>query len=240
LNTYNPDEKETVIQKNALKSSITKLKLPERIKCVITTLPIENAVDEAISHVNPNYPTIWILDPYQPEHLPWEIVEKICKLEGSYKIGDKLVTRRPELFICLMTGRLQRLTGMDMQERDSVGKALGLKEAEWKSKIEIFLDSGYNTREALILIYAEKISNFYKKQPIILEVPSTDGNIIYTVFLCTDHNAGHYVMKLHKLPVYQKWREIEWKGSAETISKKRKERRKAEKSGHKQIFFDEM
>jgi hypothetical protein len=89
-------------------------------------------------------------------------------------------------------------------------------------------------------MYAEKIAAFYKKPPIILEVPSTDGNIVYTVFLCTDHDAGHYVMKLHKLPKYHEWRRIEWKKSAETISAKNKERRKDEKLGLKPRFLDEF
>ncbi|MCG2736662.1 MAG: hypothetical protein L6282_09750 [Candidatus Methanoperedenaceae archaeon] len=136
-----------------------------------------------------------------------------------------------------MTGRLQRLTGMD-KEKEKVGTALGMEENIWKAKLENYRDSDDNTRRALISMYAEKIANFYKKPPIILEVPSTDGNIVYTVFLCTDHDAGHYVMKLHKLPKYQEWRKIEWEKSAETISEKNKIQRKAEKSGHKQLFFE--
>jgi len=87
----------------------------------------------AISHVNPNYPSLWILDPYQPEHLPWDIVERICKLEGSYQAGNRKITRRPELFICLMTGRLQKLTRKD-NEIEKVGIALGLEENIWKAK----------------------------------------------------------------------------------------------------------
>ncbi len=148
------------------------------------------------------------------------------------------IVRKPELFINLMTSTLQRYTGMDNLEDDFVGIALGMKTDEWKSKLEEFLGSGYNTREALIFMYAQQISNFYVKPPIILEVPSTTGNIVYTVFLCTDHDAGHYVMKLHKLPIYQKWRKIEWEGSAETISKKKKINREAKELGHHQTFFD--
>ena len=239
LNTYNLDDDELVVQKKALEDSITNLQLPEKVKYSIMTLPIEKAVEAAILQINPNYPSLWILDPYQPEHLPWDIVERICKLEGTYRIGNKIITRRPELFICLMTGRLQKLTGID-KEKEKVGTALGLEENIWKDKLENYRDSDDNTRRALISMYAEKISSFYKKAPIILEVPSIYGNIVYTVFLCTDHNAGHYVMKLHKLPEYQNWRHIEWEGSAETISKKKKVSRKAEKSGQKQIFFDEM
>lgn len=105
---------------------------------------------------------------------------------------------------------------------------------------EKYIGMGKNRREALILLYAEKISNFYRKPPIILEVPSNDGAIVYTIFLCTDNNAGYYVMKLLKLPEYKKWLKIEWEKSAETISAKSKERRKDEKVGLKPRFFDEF
>lgn len=237
LNTYHPDEKELQAQKKSLENGLSNIHLPERVRTVIEFLPIKKAVESAISHVNPNYPSLWILDPYQPEHLPWDIVERICKLEGSYQAGNRKITRRPELFICLMTGRLQRLTGMD-KEKEKVGTALGLEENVWKAKLENYRESDYNTRQALISMYAEKIANFYKKPPIILEVPSADGNIVYTVFLCTESDAGHYVMKIHKLPKYQEWRKIEWEKSAETISQKNKVQRKAEKSGHKQLFFE--
>ncbi len=240
LNTYHPENEETIAQKNALENSLSTLDLPERVRRVIETLPIGKAVESAISYVNPNYPSLWILDPYQPEHLPWNIIEKICALKGSYKIKDKLITRRPELFICLMTGRLQRLAGMNELEDDVVGKALGLEKKDWEIKLNELLKNGKNHREALVIIFAEKLSEFYGKAPIILEVPSTDGNIVYTVLLCTDHNAGHYEMKIHKFQEYLKWREKEWKWDAQTISKKNKEKRKAEKSGQKQMFFDEM
>ena len=238
LNTFSPSEENIVLQKNSLEKSISDLDLPERIKTEIKTLPIEEAVESAIPYVDPNFPNLWILDPYQPEHLPWKIVERICKLEGSYNVRGRQVTRRPELFICLMTGRLQRLTGMDSKE-DTVGSALGMNTEEWKLKLDGYLKNDYNVRQALIFMYAEKISQYYEKPPIILEVPSTDGAIVYTVFLCTDHDAGHYVMKIHRLPEYQKWRAIEWKGEAETISKRKKLTRDAAKCGQEQTFLSD-
>ncbi len=236
LNTFSLLEENTVLQKNSLEKNISDLDLPERIETEIETLPIEKAVESAIPYVDPKFPNLWILDPYQPEHLPWKIVERICKLEGSYNVRGMQVTRRPELFICLMTGRLQRF-GRESKE-DIVGSALGMDTDEWNSKLDRYLGNGYNVREALIFMYAEKISQYYEKPPIILEVPANDGAIVYTVFLCTDHDAGHYVMKIHKLPEYQKWREINWKREAKTISKRKKLIRGAEKSGQKQTFLE--
>lgn len=237
LNTFNPSKEETVLQKNSLEKNISDLDLPKRIKTEIKTLPIDEAVESAIQYVDPNFPNLWILDPYQPEHLPWEIVEKICKLEGPYTAGGRHITRRPELFICLMTSRLQRLTGMESME-GIVGNALGMNTEEWKSKLDGYLENDYNVREALIFMYAEKISQYYEKPPIILEVPANDGAIVYTVFLCTDHDAGHYVMKIDKLPEYQKWWRIKWKGDAETISKRKRLTRDAEEHGQKQTFLE--
>lgn len=240
LNTYGQDQEETTAQKIALETSIINLQLPKRINYLIKTLPIDFAVDEAIKNVKPNFPNLWILDPYKPQDLPWSIVEKICKLEGSYKKGKNNVIRRPELFINLMTSTLQRETGIDYLKDDWVGISLGMKKEEWESKMKKYIGMGKNRREALILLYAEKISNFYRKPPIILEVPSNDGAIVYTIFLCTDNNAGYYVMKLLKLPEYKKWHKIEWEKSAETISAKSKERRKDEKLGLKPRFLDEF
>jgi three-Cys-motif partner protein len=235
LNTFSPSEEETVLQKNSLEKNISDLDLPERIKTEIKTLPIEEAVESAISYVDPKFPNLWILDPYQPEHLPWKIVERICKLEGSYNVRGMQVTRRPELFICLMTGRLQRF-GRESKE-DIVGSALGMNTDEWNSKLDRYLGNGYNVREALIFMYAEKIAQYYEKPPIILEVPANDGAIVYTVFLCTDHDAGHYVMKIHRLPEYQEWREINWKREAKTISKRKKLISDAAKCGQEQTFL---
>jgi three-Cys-motif partner protein len=240
LNTFGKDQDETIAQKKALDKSLIKLQLPKRINYLIETLPIDKAVDIAINNVKPNFPNLWILDPYKPQDLPWNIVEKICKLEGSYKKGKYSLIRRPELFINLMTSTLQKDTGNENLKEDWVGLSLGMKKEEWKSKLECYLERGKNTREALIFMYAEKLSNFYRKPPIILEVPSTYGNIVYTVFLCTDHDAGHYVMKLHKLQKYLEWHKIEWEKSAETISEKSKERRKDEKLGLKPRFLDEF
>jgi hypothetical protein len=162
LNTYHPDENELRAQKKSLENGLSNIHLPERVRTVIESLPIEKAVEFVISHVNPNYPSLWIL-------------------EGSYQAGNRKITRRPELFICLMTGRLQRLTGID-KEKEKVGTALGMEENIWKAKLENYRDSDDNTRRALISIYAEKI--------------------------------------------------------AETISAKNKMQRKAEKSGHKQLFLE--
>lgn len=237
LNTYHPSDKKMQDQIFALRENLDNIKLPSRINTKIQTLPIGEAIGKAIPLLNPDYPSFWILDPYRPDELPWDLVEKVCRLEGHYKNGK---VRRPELFINLMTGTLQRYTGLSKMKVDRVGITLGMNEDEWRDKLSELLEQGYNTREALIQIYADKLMKFYTKPPIILDVPSVHGNIVYTVFLCTDSDAGHYVMKLHKLPEYQKWQKIEWENIAEQISKKNQNTRKATKSGQIQLVIDDF
>ena len=236
MNTYNPVEGELHTQKTILNKNISDCQLPARIETKITTLQINETVEKAISSLDPKYPSLWILDPYKAQDLPWSVVEKICKLKGDY--GGK--GRRPELFINLMTHALQRSSGKDDLKEDIIGITLGMEKDEWKLKLEQLLAMNKNTREAFIIMYAEKLFEFYEKEPIILEVPSTTGGIVYTIFLCTDHPAGHYVMKLHKLKKYHEWHEFEWKGIAESISEKKKVQRKAEKNGHTATFLGDF
>jgi len=235
LNTYNPDEKKLQIQREALEENIANMNLPRRVEVLIESKPLEGVIDVATSHLNPDYPSLWILDPYKPEALPWNVVEKICILKGQHKNGK---IRRPELFINLMTGILQRYTGITNLKEDYVGLALGMSTSEWQCKLKHHTDSGKNTREALILMYAEKLMEHYEKEPIILDVKAVEGNVVYTVFLCTDNDAGHYVMKLHRIPEYQEWVKFEWESTAKRISNQKKQTRKAAKNGQKQAFLD--
>lgn len=240
LNTYNPNENEQTQQKETLEKNITDLNLPRRIEKFMTTLPIDEAVDSAISHVNPNYPNLWILDPYQPEHLPWDTVEKICKLQRFYTKNGKQVSRRPELFICLMTSRLQRLAGgLYAADDNIVGKALGMEKEEWESKLDHYKKYGITITDALIFMYAEKLTQYYEKKPQMIKVFSNDGAIVYTVFLCTDNNAGHYMMKVNQLPKYLQWQEVEWKKEAKAITRTKKVIRDAEKHGQEQAFLNQ-
>ena len=99
-----------------------------------------------------------------------------------------------------------------------VSQALGMDEAEWRPKYNILMMEYHNTRKALIDLYAEKLSELYEKPPIIIEINTTEeAAIVYCLFLCTDSNAGHYLMKLKGLKDYTTW-EYQWKQDAERIS----------------------
>ena len=214
LNTYNEDENILVMQHDHLVESLKKYNIVSKI----TTLPIEEAVDEALKVANLNYPTIWLLDPHGPKQLPWSVVEKICSAKKTYndKFGNQK-SRRPEVLISLMTSSLQR----EIHNTDLICNSLGISESKWEY-LEKQSINGNNTREVLVNAYIDCMSQFYEKQPIVFKVKGTSGNIVYTLLLFTDSPAGNYVTKLQKVPEMEKWLEIEWKNDAKAIEAKKK------------------
>ncbi|MDK2833274.1 MAG: hypothetical protein PWP63_361 [Methanolobus sp.] len=212
LNTYNANIEELKLQEQNLFTILASF----NIKSKIVTLPIEEAVDVALNEANLQYPTLWLLDPYGPKQLPWSVVEKICSSKRQYK--DKygnLHTRRPEIMINLMTSSLQR----EIHNQNVVCGSLGISEEQWKT-LEQKSCSG-NTTSVIVDAYAERLSQFYEKPPIRFLVKGKHGNIVYSILLFTDSDAGHYVTKVHKMPEFDKWLKVEWSKSAEEIVAKK-------------------
>lgn len=213
LNTYHPKPAICDNQKKNLERLMNRY---PRIKPIITTLRIDAAIDAARSHLSPTYPSFWILDPYSTSDLPWEFVEKIGRFRGQWttKTGQ-IRTRKPEMVITLMTYGLQM--NIDINPH-IVSHALGMDESEWRPKYNTLMEEYGNTRIALIDLYAEQLSKLYEKPPIIVEINTTEETaVVYCLFLCTDSNAGHYLMKLKGLKDYTTW-EYRWKADAERIS----------------------
>lgn len=99
----------------------------------------------------------------------------------------------------------------------TVSTMLGMNESEWRPKFEVLMNKYDNTRKALVEMYAERLSELYEKPPIIVEINTTNETaIVYVLFLCTDSNAGHYLMKLKGLKDYNTWIH-QWKTDAEKI-----------------------
>jgi three-Cys-motif partner protein len=213
LNTFHPDPVIIKQQKDNLERILSQFK---KIRCFIITCTIEEAIIEALKVVRPKYPNLWILDPHAASDLPWSIIEKIGNLKTPYKHKGRERTRKPELIITLMTSDLQRNVNSNPHV---ISTALGKEEAEWRPKFEDLIGKGFNTREAIIELYAEQLANLYEKPPIIAEIDTTEeAAIVYCMMLLTDHDAGYYVFKLKGLPGFEKWRITEWRKSAERIS----------------------
>lgn len=234
LNSYNPDPEKQKIQLETLKENISPFRRL-RDKVVYASLPIEDAVQWALPKVDPHYPSIWILDPYTPEQLPWHVIETIGNHRATYPKGGGLVERKPELIINLMTSSLQRNIEINPQV---VSDAVGLEESEWLPEYQEKIKGRgeMNARQYVLKLFAERLSQYYEKPPIVAEIKSTaQTNIVYCMLLCTDHNAGHYMMKLQGLPELEDWIIYQWGEDAKKITTKKK----LEKIGQKDLsdFF---
>jgi hypothetical protein len=100
------------------------------------------------------------------------------------------------------------------------------------------MGNGLNTRHALTKIYSDRLKSFYKKEPIVIEVPSTHGNIVYVVIFCTQHNAAYYMMKQYGIKKYDEWKLLEWARPAREEAQTKKVVRAAEKAGQVQRQLD--
>jgi len=215
LNTYHENPEKRSQQKKSLNQALQRF--PKIFNdTIIRDLPISESIDEAIKYLDPNWPSIWILDPCAASHLPWEIVEKIANQQA---IIPNFGIRKPEMIINLMTSGLQR--NVDRSEK-MVKTALGFNKDEWEEKFDQKLDVGLNYREAIIDIYGEKLKTLYDRPPIITEVyDTTQKAIVYCLFLCTDSKAGHYMFKVNKLQEFKNWVMYEWGNTADMIAKRK-------------------
>ncbi len=84
-------------------------------------------IDNILMKVNPNYPSLFFLDPQNHSQLPWITIEKIANHVGS-KLKDSQ-NRRPEMIINLMTTGMQRNLE---KSPENISLALGMAEADWK------------------------------------------------------------------------------------------------------------
>ncbi|WP_082122655.1 three-Cys-motif partner protein TcmP [Methanoculleus sediminis] len=225
LNTYHPDEEMFAAQKANLTRKISEIRKSKPGYTEIVSKEIDQAVEDAIAFAESKnllqYPTIWVLDPCAASTLPWSVVERIGKLRRTYyspKSGERV--RKPELIINLMTSDLQRNIKTNPHV---ISIALGLDEGVWRPEIDDLMQTkGYNTREALIELYARRLSELYDKAPIISEINTTNESaIVYCLFLCTDNNAGHYMGKLQGLKDYNT-RLYDWRHEARRVVAEKK------------------
>lgn len=224
LNSYHNAPEENTNQVNALKDSLTEYftKYPDLIgKTTITSLPIEESIDEAQKKFNRDFPSIWILDPYDPKQLPWHIIEYIGNQRGKINKNDNSLQRRPELIINFMSWYLQRFS--ETQPK-TTSIALGIPESEWKPRFKEYLDQGMNVREAFLKLYFNRLKELYGRDPVFYLVRDTSNRaIIYAMLLCSISDAGHFLMKKHGLPKLQKYEIEVWKTNASKILLKKED-----------------
>lgn len=219
LNSYSPDLKKCEENVKTLTESLEALEGYSGLKSKIRLIsePIEKAVEIAKAEVNRDFPSIWLLDPYEPKQLPWEVVEQIGSIEGRYQINGK--PRRPELIINFMTSYLQRFA--DIQP-EALTVALGIEQSIWEPRLREYSEIYGNRREALLRMLYERLGELYEKTPIAYLVrDTTERAIVYCLILCTDHDAGHFTMRIHELPKLERWVVEEWRPTARALVKRK-------------------
>ena len=89
LNSYHPDPEKQEAQLATLKESVGSFR-KLRGKVEYASLPIEDAIQWVLPKIDPHYPSIWILDPYTPDQLPWHVIETIGNHRGTFHKGRRL------------------------------------------------------------------------------------------------------------------------------------------------------
>lgn len=214
LNTYADDPDDCEKQKENLTRLLSEMGF--RNTHYLKTEPIEKAVESAITCIRDlRYPTLWILDPHAVSELPWTVVERIAKLKAQYFHNNRWRIRKPELIITLMTEDFQRWY---KTSPELISIALGTDEEYWGPAVDELIGTGYNAREAFVLLYMEGLYGLYDKEPIYLEVNITDETaIVYLMILMTESDAGWYVSKLKMIPEFKDWIVKEWRPGARKI-----------------------
>lgn len=224
INSYNPDSTDRgAAQLEAARRAVSsEVGTTVRFGTEFLSKPVDLAVVDSAKLVDLDYPTIWMLDPYVPESLPWKVVEYIAGQKREYLTRRGPSVRRPELIITLITEGLQR--NVDLSP-GTVSLALGLETAVWRLRLEELREQGANVRQALIYIYSERLHEIYGKWPTVVEVDASPGNIVYAIVLCSSHDAGTFVPKILVKPEFQAWRLSTWKPTARLITRNRSFRR---------------
>lgn len=228
LNTYHPDDTEADAQHEALMRALEKEELNvdgRRIK--IARSPIRDAVQDAADWVDSRFPNVWILDPYKPDDLPWEVVERVARNEATYEQNGEVRQRKPEIFINLMTSAIQR--NIDTNP-EVFSVALGQPESEWRPRLNELKDDGMNIREAIIDLYCARLEDLYGRRPTAIEVTAAEGQIIYAVIFCSSHDAGHFQMITTSVPKFNEWKATKWQPTADAVKRSRRTRRAREKA----------
>lgn len=234
LNSYTPESEDAQREQLRLLRAAVLRENPQ-LDVAYIAKPAVEAVADALQLVNPRYPSVWILDPFHLEHLPWSVVDAVIRHTGAYETkGGESEVRRPEVFISLMTHDLQRnLLKEEGGTRRSFSIALGMAEEEWMPRYKALLESGWNQRDAAIALYAQKLEAVYGRVPIVTLIKAPEGAVVYAIFFCSTHDAGHYMMMLRGLPEFEAWNETVWKRGARGKLALAKEERDAAKSGTK-------
>ncbi len=137
-----------------------------------------DVIEKILMKIDPNYPSLFFIDPQNHSQLPWRTIEKIANHAGG-KLKDSQNLRRPEMIINLMTTGMQR--NLD-KSPENISLALGMEEDKWREIIDQYHDNGKTYHEGFRDIYCEKLSQIYNVSPVFLSVETKkDSTVFYLI-----------------------------------------------------------
>jgi three-Cys-motif partner protein len=222
MNSWAETEETRVAQLAALKERIadTKLERTNR-KVIFLSEEFSTALPKALAiHANrPQYPSLWILDPYKAHAVPWSSVKAIADQVGTWndRAGQKR-SRRPELFIHFITSTLQR----NVHNPGIIAEALGCTVQEWKAHLQTVEATGGSVLDALSSFYYDQLQKLYGREPFAVNIPGKDGNPVSVVFFAVERDAAWHSIRKETLPYFGQWLKQEYRPRKEWVRARHK------------------
>ncbi|HIH44180.1 MAG TPA: three-Cys-motif partner protein TcmP [Candidatus Methanoperedenaceae archaeon] len=141
-------------------------------------------IDKILSKINPDYPSLFFIDPQKHSDLPWKTIDKIANHVGYEN-------RRPEMIINLMTTGMQR--NLD-KAPESISLALGMSEDAWRKIIETEYKSGKTYHEAFRDIYCAKLFQIYGINPVYLSVENKKESTVFYLIAISSRDLGNKIL----------------------------------------------
>ncbi len=160
-------------------------------------------IDEILKKIDPDYPSLFFIDPLNHSQLPWKTIEKIAN-----HIGKKDTHRRPEMIINLMTTGMQRNKN---KSPESISLALGIAEKDWRKIITQEYKNGKTYHEAFRDIYCKRLFQIYGINPVFLSVENKKESTVFYLIAISSHDLGNKILGSLKKCVEEYKKEKWWK-----------------------------
>lgn len=186
-------------------------------------------IDKILTKINPNYPSLFFIDPQKHSELQWKTIEKIANHVGS-RLKNSQNFRRPEMIINLMTTGMQR----NLDSPGNISLALGMDETEWRRIITLYHENGKAYHEAFRDIYCKKLFDIYNINPVFLSVENKKESTVFYLIAISSHSLGKKILNSLKLCV-EGYKKEKWSKELSEIQIQI-DIAKMKKEGQKSIF----
>lgn len=239
LDSWARDEPSRIAALDALQGRIDSIEFSRKNREVFYwSKPLEEVLPEALEkHLErAQYPSLWVLDPYEASDLPWTAVRAIASQVGTYRDSSgQIRSRRPELFLNFMTSGVQR----NIHHLGIVTSVLGCTEAEWKLHLREVESADGSVLDALTTYYMRQVEAVYGRTPFVVPVAGKDGNPVSMIFLVVERDAAWHSIRRESLPHFENWLSVKYEPRKEWVRARHKIDRTLP-AGQKQKGLDEF